>query len=77
MEIKKVLKGFKPPEVRKILDKSRLTLEEYTVAVGAFLEKNYREKTCNECYISLSKYNILLNRVITKIESYINIKLFE
>ena len=46
MEIKKVLKGFKPSEVRKILDKSRLTLEEYTVAVGAFLEKNYREKTC-------------------------------
>ena len=77
MEIKKILKSLKPSEVRKILNKTSLTVEEYAVAVGAFIERNYRVKTCEECYMSLSKYNILLNRVLSKIEEYINIKLFE
>ena len=77
MEIKKILKSLKPSEVRKILNKTSLTVEEYAVAVVAFIERNYRVKTCEEYYMSLSKYNILLNRVLSKIEEYINIKLFE
>lgn len=77
MEIKKFLKLLKATEIRNILNKSGLNLEEYSVAVGAFIERNYRIKTCEECYISLGKYNILLNRVIAKIESYIKNKLFD
>jgi hypothetical protein len=77
MEIKKFLKLLKTSEVRKILNKSGLTVEEYSIAEGAFIEKNYRIKTCEACFMSLSKYNILLNRVISKIESYIKIKLFD
>ena len=77
MEIKKFLKLLKASEVRKILNKSNLTIDEYSVAEGAFIEKNYRIKTCEDCYMSLSRYNLLLNRVIVKIEAYINVKLFE
>ena len=76
MDIKKIFKGFSKAEAKEIIDKSALTLDEYAIAFNVFVDKKPRLYFCDEYGYSLGKYHYTLNRVIVKIQSYLNFKLF-
>jgi hypothetical protein len=76
MDIKKVLKGLDKQETSEILLQSSLTLEELALARSLFVEHKPRSYFCDDFGCSLGKYHYMLNRVITKIQSYLKFKLF-
>ena len=76
MDIKKILKGFDKQETSDILFNSSLTLEELALATSIFVERKPRTYFCDDFGCSLGKYHYMLNRVITKIQSYLKFKLF-
>ena len=76
MDVKKVFKGLEQAEIREIIYKSSLTLEELALANSLFIEQKPRSYFCDEYGCSLGKYHYILNRITPKIQSYIKLKLF-
>lgn len=76
MDIKKIFKGLDKKEAIGILKQCGLNVDELPVAISALAEGNSRLITCDNYGLSLGKYHYMLNRVISKIEIVLKLKLF-
>lgn len=77
MNIKKIFKGLDKKETIALLMQCKLSVEELPIAISIFADENKRNITCDNCGLSLGKYHYMLNRVNSKIEIILKLKLFE
>ena len=75
MDIRKIFKGLDKEEALKIINQCSLTFDELPLAINVFVDKHPRLFICDEYGLSLGKYHYMLNRIITKIQSYLKLKL--
>lgn len=75
MDIRKIFKGLDKEEALKIINQCSLTFDEIPLAINVLVDKHPRLFICDEYGLSLGKYHYMLNRIITKIQSHLKLKL--